>query len=88
MQHSDINRIFSRSEKNVGAMESGDFVWATSEVARQQAETLHLIGSIVHKHGGTLKVKSGSDSLHIDVPDEKKVACAMELQERAGLTLN
>jgi hypothetical protein len=42
----------------------------------------------VHKHGGTVHVDSETRAIHIDVPDEEKLACAEELSRKVGMTLH
>ena len=64
-----------------------DYVWATSEESRRNAVSLHLIGSIVHKHKGTVKIDAETDAVNIDVPDGEKLACAEELGKRVDMTL-
>ena len=73
------------------ADESGlaeDFVWATSEDSRRHALSLFLIGSIVHKHRGTVRIDPETRSLDIEVPDEEKLACAEELGKKVDMTLH
>lgn len=65
-----------------------DYVWATSEESKRDALSLYFIGSIVHKHRGTLQIDPENNVLNIDVPDEEKLACAEELREKAGITLH
>jgi hypothetical protein len=64
-----------------------DYVWATSEESRRKALSLHLIGSIVHRHGGTVAVDTETDSIRIDVPDEEKLALTEELGNNVDMTL-
>ena len=66
---------------------SEDYVWATSEEAMRDALSLHLIGSIVHRHRGTVEIDAETGALHIDVPDEEKLACAEELNKKVGMPL-
>ena len=65
-----------------------DYVWATSEDSRRHALSLSLIGSIVHKHRGTVTIDPETNSLNIEVPDEEKLACAEELGKRVDMTLH
>jgi hypothetical protein len=64
-----------------------DYVWATSEESRQDARTLQLMGSIAHKYGGTVRIDPGRDSVNIDVPEEKRLACAEELGEKVDISV-
>jgi hypothetical protein len=64
-----------------------NYVWATSEESRRHALSLSLIGSIVHKHRGTVRIDPETYSLNIDVPDEEKLACAEELGRKVDMTL-
>ena len=64
-----------------------DYVWATSEEPRRNALSLHLIGSIVHRHGGTVTIDAETNAVNIDVPDEEKLACAEELSKKVGMPL-
>ena len=64
-----------------------NYVWATSEESRRHALSLSLIGSIVHKHRGTVRIDPETYSLNIDVPDEEKIACAEELGRKVDMTL-
>lgn len=66
---------------------SEDYVWATSEESRRDALSLHLIGSIVHKHGGTVTLDAVTHDLSIDVPDEKRLALAEELSRKVDMQL-
>ena len=65
-----------------------DYVWATSEESRRRALSLSLIGSIVHKHRGTVRIDPETQSLNIEVPDEEKLACAEELGKKVDMTLH
>jgi len=65
-----------------------DYVWATSQESKRHALALSLIGSIVHKHGGTVHIDSETHSINIDVPDEGKLACAEELSRKVDMTLH
>jgi hypothetical protein len=65
-----------------------DYVWATSQGSKRHALSLSLIGSIVHRHGGTVQVDSETQAIHIHVPDEEKLACAEELSRKVGMTLH
>ena len=44
------------------------------EKAQMQAQSLQIIKSIVEKHGGTLEIILETDTIIIDVPEEKKAA--------------
>ena len=48
---------------------SDDYVWATSEESKRDALSLHLMGSIVHRHGGTVAIDAETGAVNIDVPD-------------------
>jgi hypothetical protein len=61
-----------------------DYVWATSEKAKLRALSLYLIRSIVERHGGTIDVDLGTDTINIDVPEQEKAACAQEIEEQVG----
>ena len=65
-----------------------DYVWATSQESKRHALSLSLIGSIVHKHGGTVQIDPETQSINIDVPDEGKLACAEELSRKVDMTLH
>ncbi len=65
-----------------------DYVWATSEESRRSALSMYLIGSIVHKHRGTVEINPETHSINIDVPDEEKLACAEELSKKVNMTLH
>ena len=65
-----------------------DYVWATSQESKRHALSLSLIGSIVHKHGGTVHIDPETHSINIDVPDEEKLACAEELGRKVDMTLH
>ena len=64
------------------------YVWATSQESKRHALSLSLIGSIVHKHGGTVQIDPETQSINIDVPDEGKLACAEELSRKVDMTLH
>jgi hypothetical protein len=61
-----------------------DFVWATSEKAKDRSLSLFLIQSIVEKHGGTVEVNLATNTISIDVPKRKQAACAQEIEEQVG----
>ena len=65
-----------------------DYVWATSEESKRHALSLYLIGSIVHKHRGTVEIDPETHSINIDVPDEEKQACAEELSKKVDITVH
>jgi hypothetical protein len=65
-----------------------DYVWATSQESKHHALSLSLIGSIVHKHGGTVQVDAETHAINIDVPDDEKLACAEELSRKVDMTLH
>ena len=69
------------------AFRAVDYVWATSEEPRRNALSLHLTGSIAHRHGGTVKINAETNAVNIDVPDEEKLACAEELSKKVGVPL-
>jgi hypothetical protein len=61
-----------------------EFVWATSDQARERARSLYVIRSIVEKHGGTIQINVETNTLDIDVPEERRHACAQEIEENMG----
>ncbi len=61
-----------------------DFVWSTSEHARHRAVSLWIIRCIVERHGGCVEIDSAVDTIAIEVPDEEKAACALEIEEQIG----
>lgn len=61
-----------------------DYVWGSSEQAKQRSLSLYLIRAIVEKHGGTIQVDLATDTLYIDVPQEEELACAREIEEQVG----
>ncbi|KPK28869.1 MAG: hypothetical protein AMK69_08230 [Nitrospira bacterium SG8_3] len=65
-----------------------DYVWATSQESKRHALALSLIGSIVHKHGGTVQTDPETHSISIDVPNDEKLACAEELSRKVDMTLH
>jgi len=65
-----------------------DYVWATSQESKRHALALSLIGSIVHKHGGTVQIDPETHSISIDVPNDEKLACAEELSRKVDMTLH
>lgn len=81
--HRHIDTLVEADE----AFQSEDYVWATSEESRRDALSLHLIGSIVHRHGGTVSVDTDTDALNIEVPDDKKLALAEALNRKVGMQL-
>ena len=66
---------------------SEDYVWATSEESKRNTLSLHSIGSIVYRHGGTLMVETETQAVHIDVPDEKRLSLAEELSRKLDMRL-
>jgi hypothetical protein len=62
-------------------------VWATNEESRQQGISSYLIRSIAQRHGGDAHIDFLRQSIDINVPDEKKIACTREIQEKLGLPL-
>jgi hypothetical protein len=65
-----------------------DYVWATSQESKRHALSLSLIGSIVHKHGGTVQIDPETHSINIDVPDDEKLGCAEELSRKVDMTFH
>ncbi len=65
-----------------------DYIWATSQESKRHALLLYLMGSIVHRHRGTVQIDPETHSMKIDVPDEEKLACAEELHKRVGMPLH
>jgi hypothetical protein len=61
-----------------------DFVWSTSEQTRLRTLSLYVIQAIVEKHGGSIQIDLGTDTIHIDVPPENQLACAQEIEEKVG----
>lgn len=77
----------NRSDRSTPAQDkrvAEEYVWATSEKAKLRALSLYLIRSIVEKHGGTIVVDLGTDTINIDVPEKEKNACAQEIEEQVG----
>lgn len=64
------------------------FIWATSEGSRQQGIDSYLIQSIAQRHGGDAHIDFFRQSIDINVPDEKKLACTREIEEKVGLALH
>jgi hypothetical protein len=80
---------YSISAENLfAAAISGEYVWATSDAARNRALSLLLVGSIARKYGGTVRVNQETYAIHVDVPDEGKVGCAQEIEKRVGSALH
>ena len=65
-----------------------NYVWATSEESKRQAISSYLIQSIAQRHGGNARIDLFNHSIDIDVPEEEKLACAREIQEKVGLALH
>jgi len=61
-----------------------DSVWASSEKAKIRALLLYLVQSIVERYGGTVDVDLANDTIKINVPKEKEVVCAQEIEEQVG----
>jgi len=61
-----------------------DYVWGSSEQAKQRSLSLYLIRSIVEKHGGNIQIDLATDTINIDVPKEAEIACAQELEQQVG----
>jgi sensor histidine kinase regulating citrate/malate metabolism len=61
-----------------------DYVWGSSEQAKQRSLSLYLIRSIVEKYGGSVRVDLATDTLYVDVPKERELACAQEIEEQVG----
>lgn len=61
-----------------------EFVRSTSDKSRMRAEALYNIQAIVERHGGTCKVSLEDNVIYIDVPKDREVACAQELEEKMG----
>jgi hypothetical protein len=64
------------------------YVWATNEESKRQGVYSYLIQSIAQRHGGNARIDFFNHSIDIDVPDEQKLACAHEIQEKVGRTLH
>jgi hypothetical protein len=61
-----------------------NYVWATTEKAKQRTLALYLIQSIAQRHGGTAEVDLATDTISINVPDDEQAACAQEIEEQIG----
>jgi len=61
-----------------------DFVWATTEQARLRARSLYVIRSIVEKYGGTMETDPARNTIDIDVPEKRRIACVQEIEEKVG----
>lgn len=61
-----------------------DFVFATSEQARLRALSLYIIRCIVERRGGVVEIDLATNTINIDVPDEERLDCAQEIQEKVG----
>jgi hypothetical protein len=59
-------------------------IWSTSEQARLRALSLFLVRSIVKGYGGEVTVDLATDTINIDVPKEKEIACVQEIEEKVG----
>ena len=62
-------------------------VWATNEESRRQGISSYLIRSIAQRYGGDAHIDFLRQSIDINVPNEKKIACTREIQEKVGLPL-
>jgi hypothetical protein len=65
-----------------------EYVWATSEEARQQAVSLYLIHSIAQRYGGKAQIDFDNYSINLDVPNEQKLACLQEIERKVDLNFN
>lgn len=65
-----------------------EYVWATSEEAKRQAVSLYLIQSITQRHGGNAQVDFENQSINLDVPDDQKMACVQEIEEKVDMTFH
>ncbi|MHC4638193.1 MAG: hypothetical protein ACYTBV_11945 [Planctomycetota bacterium] len=61
------------------------YVWATNEESKRQGMLSYLIRSIAQRHGGNAHVDFFEQSIDINVPNEEKLACTREIQEKVGL---
>lgn len=61
-----------------------NYVWGSSDQAKQRSLSLYLIRSIVERHGGSVEVDLATDTLYIDVPKEEELACAQEIEAQVG----
>ncbi len=64
--------------------EAHEYVRATSEGTRLRTLSLYLIQSIVEKYGGKVGVDLATDTIMIDVPEDKRVQCAQEIEAQVG----
>lgn len=63
------------------------YVWATNEESRLQGLSAYLIQSIAQRHGGNAQIDLVNQSIDIHVPDQNKVACTREMEDKVGLSL-
>lgn len=64
------------------------YVWGTNEDSRRQGISSYIIQSIAQRHGGNADIDFFGQSLSINVPDEKKLECMKEIQEKVDLTFH
>ena len=81
----DISRHYEKAEYRAAAQ---DYVWATNALSKRQGMSSYLIRSIAQRHGGDAHIDFFRQSVDINVPDEKKIACTREIQEKVDLPLN
>jgi hypothetical protein len=81
----DISRNYEKADYREAAEE---YVWATNDESKRQGMSSYLIRSIAQRHGGDAHIDFFRQSIDINVPDEKMIACTREIQEKVGLPLN
>lgn len=64
------------------------YVWGTNEDSRRQGISSYIIQSIAQRHGGNADIDFLGHSLSINVPEEKKLECMKEIQEKVDLTFH
>ena len=85
-QHTQESSLNHRKADDRAAAEA--VVWATSEESRRQGISSYLIRAIAQRHGGDAHIDFFTQSIDINVPNEKKIACTREIQEKVGLPMN
>jgi hypothetical protein len=49
-----------------------------------RATVVYIIRKIVEKYGGTMQIDLATDTIHVNMSEKKRVACAQEIAEQVG----